>query len=483
MNRVRCLSALVFATSVLIAGCGGGGGGGGGEAAAPAPAPAPAPGALPTSAPPPTGSCAAAGQNAWLQSYMKDNYFWYASAPDPAPGGYGSVDSYLKARLYTGSNAAFPAADRWSFYETTESFNRFYGSGQTLGYGVSVAGTEVTGHPDQPLYVRYVAPGSPAAAAGVVRGDVVVSMNGHTASEYITAADFGVLAPSTTGERLDLVLRNGGTDRSVTLSSAVYALATVSNTHVVTTPGGRKLGYVFINNMITPAEDPIKAAFAELKAAGVQDVVLDLRYNGGGLVSTASVLGSLVAGDPVANQNKAFAKLIYNDKKSNQNANYMFGSLDAGLALQRVYVLAGARTCSASEQVINGLRGAGINVISIGSTTCGKPVGFLPVAGRCGADTNELSGLMFSVVNFESTNHLNQGRYFDGFQATCQVTENFSKAIGAADDPLLAAAVSHADSGACPAGTSQSEQRQSTGVPSATRGIVDGDTLGGRPWR
>lgn len=484
LTRVRALSALVCATSVLVAGCGGGGGGGGDAAPAPAPTPAPSPGEFPYSSAAPTGSCAASGQNAWLQSYMKDNYFWYASAPDPAPGS-GSVDSYLRSRLYTGTDPAFPAADRWSFYETTESFNRFYGAGQTLGYGVSVAGSEVSGQPNQPLYVRYVAPGSPAATAGVVRGDEVVSINGHTAAEYITVGDFGVLAPANSGDQVTLVLRSGGSDRTVSLTSAVYALTPVAGTRVTTTPGGRKLGYVFINNMIQPADDAIKAAFAELKAGGAQDVVIDLRYNGGGLVSTASVVGSLVAGDPVGTQTPPvpFAKLLYNDRKSNQNLIYNFGSLDAGLGLQRVYVLAGARTCSASEQVINGLRGAGINVISIGSTTCGKPVGSRPEPGRCGVGSSELSGLTFNVINFESTNAQNQGRYFDGFQATCQVAENFSKPIGAADDPLLVAAMNHVDTGACPAGTSRSEQPQSTSAPAAGRLLVDGDTQGGKPWR
>ena len=108
----------------------------------------------------------------------------------------------------------------------------------------------------------------------------------------------------------------------------------------------------------------------------------------------------------------------------------------------RVYVLTGPRTCSASEQVINGLRGVGIEVVTIGSTTCGKPVGFLPTA-RCGTT--------YSVVNFESVNARGEGRYFDGFAASCRVDEDFRQPLGSAGDPLIAAARQHAETGACPA--------------------------------
>lgn len=479
LRRVRALTALVCATTTFLAACGGGGGGG---EAAPAPSPTPAPpsaGPIGAPPPPPTGNCAADGQKEWLRSYMASNYFWTASSPDPAPSSVTSLDDYLNARLYTGSDPAFPAADRWTDYETTESFNRFFGSGQTRGYGLALAGLEVTGAPDQPLYVRYVAPGSPAAAAGVQRGDQVISMNGHAASEYISADNYSVLTPAAVGERLDLVLRNGGADRNVSLTSADYALTPVEGTQVLTTPGGRKLGYVLVNNMISQAETPLKTAFSTLKAQGAQDVVLDMRYNGGGVVSTASVVGSLVGGAPKSGQ--PFAKLLFNAQNQGKNLVYNFGTLSQAMALPRVYVLTGERTCSASEQVINGLRGVGVDVVAVGDTTCGKPVGSVPVAGACGAQAGAAaSGLTFSIVNFETTNALNQGRYFNGFQATCQVAENFGKPLGATDDPLMVAAAAHADSGACPAGTASArEQAQARSNATARVRIIDGDSNGG----
>ena len=106
----------VVLVAAVLAGCGGGGGGDG-EAAAPA------------------ADCSVAGQQRWLADYMGDWYFWYRLSPRPAPEPYVDVESYFGALLYTGSDPAFPP-DRWSRSESTASFNRFYGDGSTLGYGV-----------------------------------------------------------------------------------------------------------------------------------------------------------------------------------------------------------------------------------------------------------------------------------------------------------------------------------------------------------
>ena len=130
-------------------------------------------------------------------------------------------------------------------------------------------------------------------------------------------------------------------------------------------------------------------------------------------------------------------------------------------------------TCSASEQVINGLKGAGLNVVTIGEASCGKPVGFVPVSS---------CARTYSVVNFESVNQRNEGRYFDGFAPTCAVAEDFSVAQGGNADPLMAAAKRAADSGLCPAGTSSADRafplaaRRTGGGP---RSLNEGDSSPG----
>jgi C-terminal processing protease CtpA/Prc len=322
--------------------------------------------------------------------------------------------------------------------------SRTFGDGQTLGYGVSVAGLEVTGLQAQPLYVRGVDPLSPAAAAGVVRGDTVLAVNGRSSAEILAAAepDFTDLTPSAAGQSLTLKLRNvAGTERTLTLVAALYAITPVPQYQVLATAGGRKLGYVEVRTMITQAQAPLANAFAAFRSQGVTDVVLDLRYNGGGLVSVGRTVASYVGGSRTAGQ--TYARLVYNDRQSSLNESFAFTAPADAAGAAKLYVLMGRRTCSASEQVINGLRGAGIAVVAIGEASCGKPVGFLPQSDSCGTT--------YSVVNFESVNARGEGRYFDWFAANCAVAENWSVPVGNAADPLLSAAKALADGGSCPA--------------------------------
>lgn len=384
------------------------------------------------------GSCSIPDQQAWLSGYMSDWYFWTSLSPHPEPAGYSSVASYYAALLYTGSNAAFPA-DRWSNVQSSEAFSRFFGDGATLGYGLSVAGLELARNAALPLYVRHVEALSPAAAQGVQRGDQVMSINGRSAADLIGADDFSALTPAQAGDAVNLVLRRAGAERTVQLTAAVFNLSPVSGAAVQTTTSGRKLGYVTVKDMVNQALSPFDAALTSFKAAGVQDVVLDLRYNGGGLVSTGATLSSYLAGSRGTGLN--YATLKFNSAHQASNSSYRFSNPSAALSLPRVIVLTGRRTCSASEQVINGLRGAGVQVVAIGETTCGKPVGFQPTA---------YCGQTYSAVNFESVNHLDQGRYFSGFTPTCAVAEDFTVPQGSTVDPLMAAARTVADTGACP---------------------------------
>jgi len=428
-RSARLAATIVVLAAALLGGCGGGGGSGGGGG-----------GPL---------SCSVDDQKAWLSSYFDSDYFWYALSPRPNPQSPATVAEHFDALLYTGGDARFPR-DRWSQYESTESFNRFYGEGRTLGYGLSVAGLEVVGQPAMPLLVRGVDPSSPAATAGLVRGDRILSLNGRSAADLIAADDFDALTPDRAGQTLSVQWRTvDGTERSAVLVAAIHDVAPVRGARVLATPSGSLLGYVEVRNMVSQAAPAIETAFAQFRASGVRDVVLDLRYNGGGLVSSGATLASYIGGTRVAGQ--TYATLLYNDKRAASNESFRFATPAPASAanLGRVFVLIGRRTCSASEQVINGLRGAGIEVVAIGEGSCGKPVGSLPRADSCGTT--------YSIVNFESVNQANQGRYFDGFQPTCGIAEDFTQPQGSASDPLLVAARVMADGGACPAPASRAQ--------------------------
>jgi hypothetical protein len=200
---------------------------------------------------------------------------------------------------------------------------------------------------------------------------------------------------------------------------------------------------VLVKDMISQSLNGVENALSSFKSSGATELVLDLRYNGGGLVSVANSIAGYIAGSNAAG--RVFASLLYNDQRAaTNNQTYRFASPPpaASMNLRRVILLTGRRTCSATEQIINGLRGADIEVVAIGETTCGKPVGFLPRSDECGTT--------YSAVNFESVNARNEGRYFDGFDATCEVAEDWHKPLGDETEPLLAAAIQRVDTGACP---------------------------------
>jgi carboxyl-terminal processing protease len=209
----------------------------------------------------------------------------------------------------------------------------------------------------------------------------------------------------------------------------------------------------------------------------VHELVLDLRYNGGGLLYTALTLSSMLAGPDV--DGRVFEQLQFNDKRqaeTNEAVFFFSGKAQVGetefpvgtplprLSLPRVYVLSSAGTCSASESVVNSLRGVGVDVVLVGEATCGKPYGF---------SRQENCGLSYFPIEFKGTNALGFGDYASGFAPSCAVADDFDHALGATDEHLLAAALHHIDLGSCP----QQPAARAQNLRNATAGAVGGARL------
>ncbi len=408
-----------------------------------------------------TGSaaCDTVSQQIWLRDYMLDWYCWSGASPNPDPAGYAGVSDYFDALRFPGAGPV--PADRWSYLTSSASYNQFFGEGRTLGYGLFVNGIEL----ELPLKVRMTEAASPAAAAGLQRGDTIVSVNGVEAAELVARNDFSALSPAREGDRLEVVVDSGSGPRGVALTAATYALTPVPVSAVLDLPGGGKAGYLVLKDFITQAEEPLRAAFATFREAGATELILDLRYNGGGRVSTAAMLASQVVG--AVRSGQLFTELRYNARHQASNSPYRYSDAP-GPAFARVVVLSGPRTCSASELVVNGLA-PHANVVTIGAASCGKPFGFSPV---------ESCSTVFSAVNFQSYNAAGQGEYYAGIPATCAARDTFGGAFGDPAEPLTAAALSYLASGSCPVASSSERARALALGARARRGTEPGEQRG-----
>jgi carboxyl-terminal processing protease len=418
-------------------------------------------------------SCSTPDQETWLAGFFADNYLWSAYSP-PFPPQTAQLADYFDSLLYTGGDPAFPpgVADVWSTYTSDSLFTLYWQNGQDVGWGVFVDGLEAQDS-GGPLLVRYVDPGSPGALAGIVRGDQVTTVNGVPASTLIASGDFSAFSATAEGQALVLGIHDAGGDRNVSLTSAAFALTPVQGARVTTTPGGRRMGYVMVTDMIDQALMPYDAAFAQFKSAGVQDLAIDLRYMGSGFVGDGEVMASYPAVQATAG--RVYVNLFFNAFLAPyQDSFYTFDAFSNALSLPRVFVLTGPRTCAAAEQFVNGLSPF-VQVVTVGDATCGKPVGSTP-ASNC--------GITWSPITFQVTNANNEGAYYGGLPATCPVAENFSLPIGADADPLLAGAQHNAVGGGCPPATlaaTQSARRHATIQslraaliePTRRRGAVD----------
>jgi carboxyl-terminal processing protease len=387
-------------------------------------------------------TCDVATEKAWLRGYMEDRYFWSGLAANPDPAPYASVSDYFEALRYRPDPAVTTLYDAWSYIADKASYFQFFAEGRTLGYGLSVNGIEL----QLPLKARYVDPGSPAAQAGLVRGDTIVSLNGRSAAELVAANDFSALSAAAEGQTLEVVVDRGAGAVPLTLQATTYDLVPVTQVKVVGLAGGGRAGYLVLKDFIVQAERPLADAFDFFAAQGATQLILDLRYNGGGRVSTATTLASLIAG--VQNNGQVFTQLRYNARHSGDNVNYLLGGAGRP-GFDKVVVLTGPRTCSASELVVNGLAPY-VEVVTLGGASCGKPFGFNPVS-NCDS--------VYSAVNFESVNALGQGGYYQGIAAQCAVADDFSRELGDPAEKLLAAAGDRLVSGACAAAPLAERQR------------------------
>ncbi|WP_229260092.1 S41 family peptidase [Duganella aquatilis] len=392
----------------------------------------------------------------WMRSYIDDSYLWYNEVPaNLNMADYKTPLEYFAVLKTPAITASGRPKDRFHFSYPSEVWYAMSNQGIELSYGLTWSRT-ATGVLPRIWQVALVEPGSSADAAGLRRGDQLQSVDGvdmqANTTEDLAVINAG-LSPKAAGEVHKFVLTRNGASLPVSLTSANLALMPVQGTRVLQTTSGT-VGYLQFHDHNAVAESQLADAFTQLKKAGVSDLILDMRYNGGGYVRLAAELGYMIAG-PEASRDKIFEHLHYNDKQkpvepqlfSSTAYGFVPAQLKNGVALpylglKRVTILTTAGTCSASESVINGLRGIDVEVTLIGGDTCGKPYAFTP-APNCGTT--------YFAIETQGTNNKGFGDYADGFQPTCKVADDLTHELGDASEGLLATALSYRANGVCPA--------------------------------
>ena len=382
----------------------------------------------------------------WIRSFNDEWYLWYDEVEDVDPASVESKITYFHGLKTPELHASGTAKDQFRFTEPTERFEQ-RSAGTDVGYGMELARSGTS------LYVLYTEPDSPAETAGLRRGAQIKSYTS------------GALSP-TLGASHTFTVRDRGAseDRTVTMKAAQVVKALVQNVGKITMDTAT-VGYMAFHGFQKPGEAQLAAAVKELQ--GVDDLVLDLRYNRGGRVDLAAELGYMIAGSSTVGQ--LFTRLDYNDKQpdtdyhvasiANGQMSLASGTVLPTLGLGRVFVLSSASTCSASELIINGLRGLGVEVVLIGNITCGKPYGFW-VPDNCGTT--------YYTIMFRAVNKAGVAGYHDGFVPAGNAPEtttgvpvsipgcyapydNVSYELGDSREPLLSTALHYRQSnGACP---------------------------------
>jgi C-terminal processing protease CtpA/Prc len=257
-------------------------------------------------------------------------------------------------------------------------------------------------------------------------------------ADLIRTGEIGtIFGPEQVGYTLDFTWRlPGGGERSATLTKRLVTIPTVSQTAVLRA-GSARVGYVHFRNFVQPSTEALNAAFAELRDQGASDLVLDLRYNGGGLVPVAQHLASLVGGEPLVG--RVFVQFTHNDKQSSRDTGYRFETKPQALAVSRLVVIATRATASSSETIINGLRPY-MDVKVVGDRTYGKPV------GQYGFDFCEK---VLYPVAFLLTNARGEADYFDGIPADCAAADDVDHPLASPEEASLAEALHVVRTGRC----------------------------------
>ncbi len=427
----------------------------------------------PVSTAPVTGTRAELTKDS-IYLYSKETYYWNDGIPSYdifKPRSYGTNDDVLDAiKKLPGTNKP---VDKYSFIDDGTVSTQLSGVSGDFGFSVFYNNS-----PSSDLRIKYVSPNSPASGNGLKRGYRILKLNGRTDLSSDNPANITFVGDAVFGSAATVsmtIQKHDGSSLDLTLSRGTYSNNPIVYSQIYTV-GGKKIGYIVYNSFTTTSRDALKAKFAEFTTANVTELIVDLRYNGGGSVATADVFTNLIAPASVSGQvmyttywtktmQDGNAKILSHqplldkDGKLQPFTNGVNGvyatyadinykpTLDAGnkelfakegsAQISKVYFLVLGGTASASELLINNLKPV-MPVKLIGRQTYGKPVGFFAI---------QIDKFDLYIPQFETKNQQDVGGYYNGMTVDYSIPDDVTKDFGDPTERLLAAALSYSEKG------------------------------------
>jgi C-terminal processing protease CtpA/Prc len=464
-SRFGALVALV----AVLGGCGGGGDGGSGSGTTPPVA------VTPTPTPTTSGTCSLRDRQDWAAAQLREFYLFPETLPAALdPAGFTSVQAYIDGLTAT---ARSQRRDRnFTFITSIREENAFFSSGSSAGFGIRLA----TDPSNRRLLVSEAFEGAPALAAGIDRGTEILAIGTSSGNlrlvSDILASEGGAgltnaLGPTTAGTaRVLRVSDPAGGTRELSVAKADFELTPVSSRYGarILNDGGRQVGYLNLRTFISTADPALRDAFASFQAARVTEVIVDFRYNGGGLVSIAELMGDLLG----ANRTGAdvFSITAFRPEKSSNNETRLFSPQPQSIAPTKIAFIGTGATASASELVINSfVPYLGDRAALIGTNTFGKPVGQIGI-DRAACDDR------LRVVAFATQNRDRQGDYYDGLKTTvrasCAAGDDLAFQLGDPREASVRSALDFLAGRSCSTISSAAREASVTPTASARRALL-----------
>lgn len=463
LRRFRQLSLALIA-ALLATACGGGGGNAGSSSNGNSGN---------------TGSaCSLTNRQNWVVSQMNEWYLY----PDTLPqninvANYNSIDALISAMIAT---AKSQNKDRDFTYITSASQeDALIRSGATAGFGILLY-YDLTARRVFILESYETAPAY--TTANIDRGDELIAIGTSTndmrlVSDIIAAEGrqgvSNALGPSTAGLTRVLRIARGTNVREVTVAKANYSLEPISPRYGarIIDDGGKRYGYINLRTFIvSSASDRIKEEFLKFRNAGITEIVIDFRYNGGGLVSVAETMGDLLGGNRQTTE--VFSETVYRSSKSSRNSQKRFAPQSQSVSPTKLAFITSSSSASASELVINSfIPYYNDRLALIGGNTFGKPV------GQIAADNTACDDRL-RVLAFTTRNSANSDAYFNGLaeavKASCRANDDFTQTLGSASEGSTRQALDWLQGRSCtPIPASTAQAAHASGIGQET--IVEAD--------